>query len=197
MPSLLASRGMTPDEIGLAFGAATAVRLVSAPLAGRIGDLVQALRVVLAISIALGALATLGFLSARQFWTLFAVIVAHAATLAPMTVLADALALGAASRRPGFEYGRVRGTGSAAFILATLASGQAVSAVGLDAIVWAQALLLAVAAFAATRVPELVHQRSAAPAGGAAVLLRLPAFRNLVLAAALCSAATPCTTPSQ
>ena len=102
-----------------------------------------------------------------------------------MTVLADALALGAASRRPGFEYGWVRGTGSAAFILATLASGQAVSAVGLDAIVWAQALLLAVAAFAATRVPELVHQRSAAPAGGAAVLLRLPAFRNLVLAAAL------------
>ncbi len=185
MPSLLASRGMTPDEIGLALGAATAVRLVSAPLAGRIGDAVQALRVVLAISIALGALATLGFFSAHQFWTLFAVIVAHAATLAPMTVLADALAVGAANRPPGFEYGWVRGTGSAAFILATLASGQAVSAVGLDAIVWAQALLLAVAAFAATRVPELVHQRSAAPAGGVAVLLRLPAFRNLVLAAAL------------
>ena len=185
MPSLLASRGMTPDEIGLALGAATAVRLVSAPLAGRIGDAMQALRVVLAISIALGALATLGFFSARQFWTLFAVIVAHAATLAPMTVLADALAVGAANRPPRFEYGWVRGTGSAAFILATLASGQAVSAVGLDSIVWAQALLLAVAAFAATRVPELVHQRGAAPAGGVGLLARLPAFRNLVLAAAL------------
>ncbi len=189
MPSLLASRGMTPDEIGLALGAATAIRLVSAPLAGRIGDLAQALRVVLAASIALAALATLGYLSARQFWTLLAVILAHAAALAPMTVLADALALGAAGRRPGFEYGWVRGTGSAAFILATLASGQAVSAMGLDAIVWAQGLLLAIAAFAATRVPELVHQRTAAkaraPVAGVVVLLRLARFRNLVAAAAL------------
>jgi PPP family 3-phenylpropionic acid transporter len=189
MPSLLASRGMMPDEIGLALGAATAIRLVSAPLAGRIGDLAQALRVVLAASIALAALATLGYLSARPFWTLLGVILAHAAALAPMTVLADALALGAAGRRPGFEYGWVRGTGSAAFILATLASGQAVSALGLDAIVWAQALLLAIAAFAATRVPELAHQRTAAiaraPAAGVVVLLRLARFRNLVLAAAL------------
>jgi PPP family 3-phenylpropionic acid transporter len=189
MPSLLASRGMSADEIGLALGAATAIRLVSAPLAGRVGDLVQALRVVLAASTAAAALATLGYLSARQFWTLFAVILLHAAALAPMTVLSDALALGAANRRPGFEYGWVRGTGSAAFILATLASGQAVSAVGLDAIVSAQALLLAVAAFAATRLPELVHQRipaaARAPAAGVLVLLRLARFRNLVLAAAL------------
>ncbi len=186
MPSLLASRGMTPEEIGFALGAATAVRLVSAPLAGRIGDLVQALRVVLAVSISVAALATLGFLSARQFWLLFAVIVAHAAALAPMTVLADALTLGAANRAPGFEYGWVRGTGSAAFILATLAAGQAVSATGLDAIVWAQALLLAVAAFAAMRLPELVHkQRGAPPPRGVGLLLRLPVFRNLVLAAAL------------
>lgn len=189
MPSLLASRGMSADEIGLALGAATAIRLVSAPLAGRVGDLVQALRVVLAVSTAAAALATLGYFSARQFWTLFAVILLHAAALAPMSVLSDALALGAANRRPGFEYGWVRGTGSAAFILATLASGQAVSAVGLDAIVSAQALLLAVAAFAATRVPELVRQRIApaarAPGAGVLVLLRLPRFRNLVLAAAL------------
>jgi MFS transporter, PPP family, 3-phenylpropionic acid transporter len=186
LPSLLASRGMTPEEIGFTLGAATAVRLVSAPLAGRIGDRVQALRVVLAVSISVAALATLGFLSARQFGVLFAVILAHAAALAPMTVLADALALGAANRAPGFEYGWVRGTGSAAFILATLAAGQAVSATGLDAILWAQALLLAVAAFAAIRVPELVpKQRGAPPPRGVGVLLRLPVFRNLVLAAAL------------
>ena len=118
----------------------------------------------------------------------------HAASLAPITVLADALALGSASPPPssgrrGFEYGWVRGTGSAAFIVGTLLSGQAVSAFGLDLIVWLQALLLGVAAFAAILVPELIHHRTAdavrAPAGGVLILLRLPLFRNLVLVAAL------------
>jgi PPP family 3-phenylpropionic acid transporter len=102
-----------------------------------------------------------------------------------MTVLADALALGAANRPPGFEYGWVRGTGSAAFILATLASGQAVGAVGVEAIVWGQALLLALAAFAATRIPEIVHRPASAAPTGIGALLRLSQFRRILLAAAL------------
>ena len=118
----------------------------------------------------------------------------HAASLAPITILADALALGSASpapssSRPGFEYGWVRGTGSAAFIVGTLLSGQAVSRFGLDLIVWLQASLLGVAAFAALQVPELIHPRTAdavqAQAGGVLILLRLPLFRNLILVAAL------------
>jgi PPP family 3-phenylpropionic acid transporter len=119
------------------------------------------------------------------------VILCHAASLAPVTVLADALALGAASDRGGrrFEYGWVRGTGSAAFILGTLLSGQAVGAWSLDVIVPLQSLLLGAAAFAAILVPELMHDRRAnpliAPAGGALVLLRIPLYRNLVLVAAL------------
>jgi PPP family 3-phenylpropionic acid transporter len=104
------------------------------------------------------------------------------------------LALGSASAPPGsgrrgFEYGWVRGTGSAAFITGTLLSGQAVCAFGLDVIVWLLALLLVAAALAAIRVPELIHNRTAdavrAPAGGVLVLLQLPLFRNLVLVAAL------------
>jgi PPP family 3-phenylpropionic acid transporter len=118
----------------------------------------------------------------------------HAASLAPTTILADALALGSASPPPrsgrrGFEYGWVRGTGSAVFIVGTLFSGQAVSAFGLDVIVYLQALLLGAAAFAAMLVPELIHHRTAEavrePAGGVLILLRLPLFRNLVLVAAL------------
>ena len=83
----------------------------------------------------------------------------------------------------------MRGTGSAAFIVGTLLSGQAVVAFGLDLIVWLQALLLAVAAFAAILVPELIHPRTGdavrAPAGSVLILFRLPVFRNLVLVAAL------------
>jgi PPP family 3-phenylpropionic acid transporter len=194
MPAFLNARGLTPEQLGLALGAGTAVRLLTAPLAGRIGDLIQALRIVLVVCLALAAAVTLGYLAAHGFWLLLGMSLLHAASLAPITVLADALALGSASPLPssgrrGFEYGWVRGTGSAAFIAGTLLSGQAVSAFGLDAIVGWQALLLGAAALAATRVPELIYNRTAdvvrAPARGVLILLRLPLFRNLVLVAAL------------
>ena len=185
LPAFVSERGLTPEELGFALAAGTGVRLVSAPFAGRIADLLQALRVVLVVSIAAAALVTLGYLSARGFWMVLAVMLLHAWALAPMSVLADALALGAASRPSGFEYGRVRGTGSAAFILGTLVSGQAIGGFGLEIIIPLQALLLGGAALAAARVPELPHARTAHAHPGARVLLRLPAFRNLVLVAAL------------
>ena len=194
LPAFLNARGLTPEQLGLALGAGTAVRLLTAPLAGRIGDLIQALRIVLVVCLALAAAVTLGYLAAHGFWILLGMSLLHAASLAPITILADALALGSAapppsSGRRGFEYGWVRGTGSAAFIAGTLVSGQAVSAFGLDVIVVWQALLLGAAALAATLVPELIHDRTAdavrAPARGVLILLRLPLFRHLVLVAAL------------
>jgi MFS transporter, PPP family, 3-phenylpropionic acid transporter len=122
-------------------GVGTAVRLLTAPLAGRAGDVLQGLRAVLVACTAVAASVALGYLTAHGFWPLLAVSLGHAAALGPVTVLADALALGAASPPPGggrrgFEYGWVRGTGSAAFIAGTLLSGQAVSAWGVDVIVW-------------------------------------------------------------
>src|SRR5262249_6091858 len=137
LPAYLGARGLSPEELGLALGAGTAVRLLTAPLAGRIRGLIRALRVLLAVGAALAALPGLGYLAAHVFWTLLAVSLLHAASLAPVTVLADALALASSrppdkggacraggfrdGRRPSgsFEYGWVRGTGSAAFIAGT------------------------------------------------------------------------------
>ena len=184
LPAFVSARGLPPEELGLVLAAGTAVRLLAAPLAGRIADLIQGLRIVLVVCTALAAAVTLGYLSAHGLWIFVALSLLHAASLAPVTVLADALALGR-----GFEYGWVRGAGSAAFIAGTLLSGQAVGAYGLDVVVWLQALLLGAAALAALRVPELIHVRPVdavrAPAGGVLVLLRLPLFRNLVLVSAL------------
>jgi MFS transporter, PPP family, 3-phenylpropionic acid transporter len=194
LPALVSARGLSAEALGLALGAGTAVRLLTATLAGRTGDALQGLRAVLVGCTALAAAVTLGYLPAHGLWPLLALSLAHAAALGPLTVLADALALGAAapppgSGRRGFEYGWVRGTGSAAFIAGTLLSGQAVSTFGLDAIVWWQALLLGAAALAAVLVPELRHDRPAnavpAPASGVRLLLGLPVFRHLVLVAAL------------
>ena len=66
--------------------------------------------------------------SRAGFGPFLALSLGHAAALAPVTILADALALGAAvprgCGRRGFEYGWVRGTGSAAFIGGILLRGR-------------------------------------------------------------------------
>ena len=68
LPAFVSERGLSPEQLGFALAAGTGMRLVSAPFAGRIADLLQALRVVLVVSIAAAALVTLGYLSARGFW---------------------------------------------------------------------------------------------------------------------------------
>ena len=50
LPTLLQSRGLQPDQIGLVLALSTGVRLVSGPLAGRIADLYSALRPIDAIT---------------------------------------------------------------------------------------------------------------------------------------------------
>ena len=191
LPAFFASRGLGPEQIGMLFGAGTAVRLVSGPLGGRIADRTQALRVVLAACATLAALVALALLPAGGFAPLFTVGVLHAAALAPITTLADALALRAATQRvsgPRFEYGWVRGTGSAIFIVGTLASGQAVGAWGLGATILLHAALLVAAASAALLVPEgrrAVSISDHAPAATVVDLLRMPSFRRVMLISAL------------
>ena len=184
LPAFVTERGLRPEDLGFVLAAGTAIRLIAAPLAGRIADRLQALRMVLVVCIALAGAVTLGYLPAHGFALLLGLTLLHAAFLAPMTVLADALALGG-SKAGAFEYGWVRGAGSAAFIAGILLSGQLVGAYGLTAIIWSQALLLVAAALAATRIPELPHEARRAPAGGTLALLRIARFRHLVLAAAL------------
>ena len=193
LPAFFEGRGLTPEQLGLLFGAGTAIRLVSGPLCGRLADLTRALRGVLAVCAALAALVALGLLRASGFPALLTVSLGHAAALAPITTLADALALGAAAPRhaaPRFEYGWVRGTGSAVFIAGTLVSGQVVGAWGLASIVVMHAALLSAAAGAALLVPELTQQADPAraaptPATSVLELLRLPRFRRVMLVAAL------------
>jgi PPP family 3-phenylpropionic acid transporter len=123
-----------------------------------------------------------------------AISVLQAAALAPITTLADALALGAAASReaaPRFEYGWVRGTGSAAFIVGTLVSGQVVGAWGLTSILVVHAALLVAAAAAAMLVPEPGRREAAAsltahaPPASVSALLRIPTFRRVILVSAL------------
>jgi PPP family 3-phenylpropionic acid transporter len=189
LPAFIEERGIPPELIGILFGAGTAIRLVSAPFAGRIADRTQALRLTLAVCAVGTALAVMGYLAAASFWLLLVVSLFHAAALAPTTNLADALAL-VASRRGGargFEYGWVRGAGSAAFIVTSIIAGWAIASYGLSMIIWLQALLMLAVPFTLTRVPpvDARGETAAVTRAGIAALLRLPVFRRVVLVAAL------------
>ena len=195
MPELLSSHGVSPERLGLTLSLATTIRLISAPLAGRIADRYHALRFVLATCAALAGAAALVLLPTVGFPTLLLVALLHAAMLAPTTVLADALALWAAATNSAkgfrFEYGWGRGLGSLAFVLGSLVIGQSIQVFGIGSIVIGQAILLLMAAGAAFWVPEISPTHSPEPPFGRAQyagvldLLRSPSFRWLVVVTSL------------
>jgi MFS transporter, PPP family, 3-phenylpropionic acid transporter len=190
MPAFFQGRGLTPDQVGILFGIGTAIRLVSGPLCGRLADLTQALRAVLASCAALAALVVLGLLWARGFPALLTISAVHAAALAPITTLADALALGAVAPRgggTGFQYGWVRGTGSAVFIIGTLVSGQVIGEWGLTSIIGLHSALLIGAAGGAFLVPQEASAPVvvAARPAGVGELLGVSLFRRVMLISAL------------
>nr|WP_294518973.1 MFS transporter [uncultured Rhodopila sp.] len=186
LAAFLATRGLRPEAIGLVLAAGTAIRLFAGPLGGRLADRLGAPRWVLTGYTAAAALVAFAYLPASGLWPLLLVSVAHASVLAPIVPLADALALAAGAAGRGFQYGWVRGAGSAAFICGIMLSGQAVSRFGLVAIIWLNGLLLALATLCATRLADrLRHPLTADTPGGFAELLRLPGFRRLMLVAAL------------
>jgi PPP family 3-phenylpropionic acid transporter len=166
---------------------------VSGPLAGRIADLYGALRAVFACSAGAAALIAFGYLPAHAFRSVLAVSVIYAAMLPPLTTIADALSLAAARRlskaKRRFEYGWVRGAGSAAFILGSVLAGQAIVAVDLDVIIWGGSAFLVAAAAAATMVGTASRPSIASASLGGSLsmrgLLRLREFRLVLTIAAL------------
>ena len=185
LPGLLLQDGLTPASIGVVLAAGTGIRLLAGPLGGRLADRSGRPALVLCALTAAAAVIALGYVPARGLPLLMLVAVAHAAVLAPLNPIADALALGSSRQPPGFEYGWVRAAGSAAFIAGTLASGQSIGRAGLGVIVWLNAGLLA-AACIAWRVPNRVAGTGGATAPGSLrPLLAMPMFRRLMLAASL------------
>jgi PPP family 3-phenylpropionic acid transporter len=194
LPAFIQARGITPEGIGVMFAAGTVIRLISAPLAGLLADRFQARRYALAACAVAGALAVALYLPASGFPAILLVALLHAAALAPSTNLADAIALVALAPASGtgskWRYGWVRGAGSAAFVVGSVAAGLSISVFGLAAVPWLQAVLLMAASLAALPLPSgrAAAQHRGTPTVSAAsvmVLARMPAFRRAILIAAL------------
>src|SRR5581483_3548533 len=97
---------------------------------GALADLLSSSRLVLASCAALAAGAALSLISAHTFWLLFILALIQAAALAPTTSIADALSVNIAKPQIAgarFEYGWIRGSGSASFAFGTLITGQLIS----------------------------------------------------------------------
>ena len=135
------------------------------------------------------ALFAFGNVALTTFWPLLGVTVLWSASLAPAAPLADALALAAATsndNKKGFEYGWVRGAGSAAFVVGTISAGLLVGLLGLGVTLTLQACLLLFAALWTREVPNrLVASRTDTENPTVLMLLRCRAFRQVVLVAAL------------
>lgn len=140
LPSLLESRNLGPEALALVLGAGTAIRLIAGPVAGRLADILDAPKAVLAACSIAAALIALGYLGGTGLLVLLVVGVLQSAALAPLAPLTDTLALASAApdrsaRSAGqrFHYGWLRGAGSAAFICGTLLSGGAIARFGIGA----------------------------------------------------------------
>ena len=196
LPEFLTTRGVGAEWLGFLLGAGTAVRLLSAPLAGRLADVFGVFRLELALFALAAAAASLLYLPTHNFWLLAFVNLTQAAMLAPLVPLADALALSwsrstTRGNSGAFEYGWVRGMGSVAFIVGVLVAGQSAAVWGLPSVLWLTAAGLFATALAARFVPDLAPgtnsttQKRNVTEGDWLVLLRQPVFVRMVLAAAL------------
>jgi PPP family 3-phenylpropionic acid transporter len=157
-PLFFESRGLSPHQLGLLLAFGTIMRLFVGPLAGRIADMFGALRTVLAVCVGLAVIAALLLLPVYGFLGLLAIAAFQAGALAPITTLADALALNASNRPSArFEYGWVRGIGSGAFVIGTLLAGYVLTLNSLDAsvLVLLHAALLSGAIIGAGLVPGI------------------------------------------
>jgi MFS transporter, PPP family, 3-phenylpropionic acid transporter len=192
-PKFLETRALSVSQIALILGAAILIRLIAGPLVGALADLLTASRAVIACCAGLAAAAALCMLSAYTFWLLLALFLVQAAALAPTTSIADALSVNRANPKIAcarFEYGWIRGAGSAAFALGTLIMGQLISPFNLSPVIWMNATLLVVACGASALLPNnATGLKTGSERAVSAIELRhllgIARFRILILVAAL------------
>lgn len=181
----LRSIGIDAAWIGIICAVPAVTRFTILPFITALAERHQALRGALMLT----ALATaLGFALVgvqRAPLLVFLAYVATCAAWTPMAPLTDAYALRGVLRY-GLNYGRLRLSGSAAFVVGALACGWLADVITAESLIWA---IVAVAALCA--VASLVLQRLDRPptgrAGphGASTLLRDRGFLAIIVAAAL------------
>ena len=123
-----------------------------------------------------------------DFLALLLIALVHSAALAALSPLADALAIDASRREGNFAYGWVRGSGSAAFVVATLMSGLMVGAFGLSSVIVVSSIFFVLMAVPLPGIADAGIGPGPSPASALdsfRALFAIPMFRRILLVAAL------------
>jgi PPP family 3-phenylpropionic acid transporter len=196
LPALLRERGLHAEEIGIVLAASTAIRVLAGPVVGHTADRLQRRTRALYACAFAAAIVGLGYVTIRGFGGLLIVALFHAAMLAPIVPISDALATTAARQSEvgedrRFEYGWLRASGSAAFVVGTLLSGWGADQAGLASIMWISGSLLVAGGGAALLLPGLGSGQTVSGTirvsalRDCALLLKIAVLRRIVLIAAL------------
>jgi MFS transporter, PPP family, 3-phenylpropionic acid transporter len=190
LPAYFENRGLTAQQISVVIGLGTALRLVSGPLIGGFADRRRTWRGALSICAGGSGAVAVAYVSASAFAAFLVVSLAQSALLAPLTPIADAMALSTSRETAdkGFEYGWVRAAGSAAFVAGLIVSGRAAGSLGLVVTIWLNALLLVGGSLAAMSLPNIQVKGVSPHVERAAYfrqVLEVRPFRWLLLVAAL------------
>ncbi|MFL6800090.1 MAG: MFS transporter [Xanthobacteraceae bacterium] len=187
LPVWLAAKGLDTALIGMVLGVPMAVRVFAIPLAARQADRNNALRAILVMA-ATSTVLAYAVLALTDGALAIAVAFALVALCSsPLMPLADAYAL--RGLRSG-DYGPVRLWGSAAFIVGSLGAGLVLDVIEPRNLIWLIVAASVLTAAAAVTLSPLSADtgKPRASSGGAAALLRDPAFLALCLAASLIQA---------
>lgn len=195
LPALLRERGLPADQLGLVLGAATAVRVLVGPAIGHAADHLRRHTFMLCACSLAAAVATVGYALVWGFLPLLVVGLVHAAMLAPIVPISDALATTASqesqSRQRGrFDYGWLRASGSAAFVIGTTLGGWALGKTGLGTMPSLSGVVLAIGGVVALSLPAIPGRRpistgSTSTVRDWALLLQIAIYRRVLVVAAL------------
>ena len=196
LPALLRERGLHAEEIGIVLAASTAIRVLAGPAVGHAADRLRTHVFTLCACALAAAVASLGYVTIRGFDRLLIVGLVHAAMLAPIVPISDALSTTAARRSEAgenkrFEYGWLRASGSAAFIAGTVLSGWGADRTSLTSIIWISGSFLVAGGIASLMLPGLGGSQTepsrirTSALHDWALLLHLAVFRRILVIAAL------------
>jgi len=179
MPLWFSDHGLAPADIGRILGIAAFLRVLSGPGWGSTADRLGRRRAVLCGAGCAAAGMALLYPPSSGFWVLLLVASGQGIAASALNPLIDSLAL-ALAREGRMVYGPVRAVGSAAFMIATAATGWLLAALGSWLVPWMLALGYGTAAAISPFLPEARTPPAAPRAFAGLALFRNPAFRLAV-----------------
>ena len=183
-PVWLASRGMSPIEIGIIFATTSVARIIMTPLIAQIADR-RGERKQMIVLLAAFALALYCFYPLTAgFGSLLIISIFASATWSAGQPLGESLTV-IAAKSHGFEYGRVRLWGSIAFIVIAVGSGQLLTGRSAELIYYVGLIVVAAMFLTTIWLPNPRVHRSESKGFPLIQILRTPSFL-LFLAAAGC-----------